>query len=84
MLSICQLSVLRCCKTAPAFLQPAAAARDSVWWRHRSFARLHIDGMGPQVYVDGEFIGGSDILMGLHQSGELESMLRGSAKTESA
>ena len=37
-----------------------------------------------QVYVDGEFIGGSDILMKLHQDGDLESMLRGGAKTESA
>eukprot|EP00899_Mesostigma_viride_P023846 jgi/Mesvir1/4646/Mv03462-RA.1 len=30
----------------------------------------------PQVFVDGEFIGGSDILMGLHQEGELEKMLK--------
>lgn len=32
---------------------------------------------GGQVYVDGEFIGGSDILMGLHQSNELEALLKG-------
>jgi len=25
----------------------------------------------PQVYVDKEFLGGSDILMAMHQSGEL-------------
>jgi monothiol glutaredoxin len=29
----------------------------------------------PQVYVNGEFVGGCDILMGMHQSGELEDML---------
>jgi len=29
----------------------------------------------PQVYVDGEFIGGSDILMSSHQSGELAEIL---------
>ena len=30
-----------------------------------------------QVYVDGEFIGGSDIVMGLHQSNELEALIKG-------
>ncbi|KLO13264.1 glutaredoxin [Schizopora paradoxa] len=30
----------------------------------------------PQVYVDGEFVGGCDIVMGMHQSGELESLLQ--------
>ncbi|KAF9914749.1 monothiol glutaredoxin grx5 [Lobosporangium transversale] len=29
----------------------------------------------PQVYINGEFIGGCDIMLNLHQSGELESML---------
>jgi len=29
----------------------------------------------PQVYVNGEFVGGCDILMGMHQSGELETLL---------
>jgi len=29
----------------------------------------------PQVYVNGEFVGGCDILMGMHQSGELEDLL---------
>ena len=29
----------------------------------------------PQLYVDGEFIGGSDIMMEMHQSGELEQVL---------
>ena len=28
------------------------------------------------MYIDGEFVGGSDILMGLHQSGELEKLLK--------
>jgi monothiol glutaredoxin len=29
----------------------------------------------PQVYIDGKFVGGSDILMELHQSGELQKLL---------
>lgn len=30
----------------------------------------------PQVYVKGEFLGGSDILMEMYQSGELQKMLK--------
>lgn len=30
----------------------------------------------PQVFVQGEFIGGCDILLELHESGELKSQLR--------
>ncbi|THH29524.1 hypothetical protein EUX98_g4676 [Antrodiella citrinella] len=29
----------------------------------------------PQVYVNGEFLGGCDIILGMHQSGELETLL---------
>ena len=29
----------------------------------------------PQVYVDGKFVGGSDILMDMFQSGELQKLL---------
>ncbi|EGO03788.1 hypothetical protein SERLA73DRAFT_175425 [Serpula lacrymans var. lacrymans S7.3] len=29
----------------------------------------------PQLYVNGEFVGGCDILMSMHQSGELEQLL---------
>jgi monothiol glutaredoxin len=29
----------------------------------------------PQLYVDGEFVGGSDILMEMHQAGELQQLL---------
>ncbi|KAF9225951.1 glutaredoxin [Gyrodon lividus] len=29
----------------------------------------------PQIYINGEFVGGCDILLGMHQSGELESLL---------
>ena len=29
----------------------------------------------PQLYVQGEFVGGSDILMEMYQSGELQQML---------
>lgn len=30
----------------------------------------------PQVFVDGEFIGGCDILLQMHQNGELITLLR--------
>lgn len=29
----------------------------------------------PQIFVSGEFVGGADILMGMHESGELEKVL---------
>ncbi|KDQ19141.1 hypothetical protein BOTBODRAFT_28619 [Botryobasidium botryosum FD-172 SS1] len=29
----------------------------------------------PQLYVDGEFVGGCDIVMSMHQEGELETLL---------
>ncbi|KAG6810409.1 hypothetical protein H0H93_015000, partial [Arthromyces matolae] len=29
----------------------------------------------PQIYVNGEFLGGCDILLSMHQSGELEKLL---------
>ncbi len=32
----------------------------------------------PQVYIDGKFVGGSDILMEMFQSGELQKLLAGS------
>ncbi|RZL57324.1 MAG: Grx4 family monothiol glutaredoxin [Variovorax sp.] len=33
----------------------------------------------PQLYVKGEFIGGSDILMEMYESGELQQTINGSA-----
>jgi monothiol glutaredoxin len=33
----------------------------------------------PQLYVNGEFVGGSDILMEMYQAGELQQMLGGNA-----
>ena len=30
----------------------------------------------PQLYVNGQFVGGSDILMEMHQSGELQTLLK--------
>lgn len=30
----------------------------------------------PQVFVDGEFIGGCDIMLQLHRSGELDKILQ--------
>jgi len=29
----------------------------------------------PQLYINGEFVGGSDIMMEMHQSGELQTLL---------
>lgn len=29
----------------------------------------------PQVYIAGEFVGGCDIVLSMHQAGELETML---------
>ena len=31
----------------------------------------------PQVYVDGEFVGGCDLMISMHQSGELPDLLAG-------
>lgn len=31
----------------------------------------------PQLYIDGEFVGGSDIMMELYQNGELAAQLQG-------
>ncbi|MBC7392930.1 MULTISPECIES: Grx4 family monothiol glutaredoxin [unclassified Variovorax] len=33
----------------------------------------------PQLYIKGEFVGGSDILMEMYESGELQQALNGSA-----
>lgn len=32
----------------------------------------------PQLYINGEFVGGSDIMTEMHQSGELKQLLGGS------
>ena len=34
----------------------------------------------PQLYVNGEFVGGSDIVKEMYQSGELQKMLQGPAQ----
>jgi len=34
----------------------------------------------PQLYVDGEFVGGSDIMMEMWESGELERLVEAGAK----
>ena len=34
----------------------------------------------PQVFIDGEFLGGCDILRQMHQDGELEKALKANAK----
>ena len=31
----------------------------------------------PQLYINGEFVGGSDIMIEMHQNGELQKMLQG-------
>ena len=33
----------------------------------------------PQLYVKGEFIGGSDIMMEMYESGELQQVINGQA-----
>ncbi|MEH6386598.1 MULTISPECIES: Grx4 family monothiol glutaredoxin [Pseudomonas] len=33
----------------------------------------------PQLWVDGELVGGSDIIIELHESGELENMVKAAA-----
>ena len=33
----------------------------------------------PQLYVDGEFVGGSDIMMEMYESGELATLIKGEA-----
>lgn len=35
----------------------------------------------PQLYLKGEFIGGSDIMMEMYESGELQKLLGGSSQT---
>jgi monothiol glutaredoxin len=34
----------------------------------------------PQVYINGEFVGGCDIIREMHSSGDLESLVRSTAK----
>jgi monothiol glutaredoxin len=34
----------------------------------------------PQLYVNGEFVGGSDIMREMYESGELQKLLEGSAQ----
>ncbi|MCM8731790.1 Grx4 family monothiol glutaredoxin [Hephaestia sp. GCM10023244] len=36
----------------------------------------------PQLYVHGEFVGGSDIMMEMYESGELATLLKAEAGTE--
>ncbi|MBV8237373.1 MAG: Grx4 family monothiol glutaredoxin [Sphingomonas sp.] len=36
----------------------------------------------PQLYVGGEFVGGSDIMMEMYESGELADLVQGYAKAE--
>jgi len=36
----------------------------------------------PQIYVGGEFLGGSDILMQMHENGELGELIESAAKAE--
>lgn len=36
----------------------------------------------PQIYVGGEFLGGSDILMQMHQAGELQEVIEAAVKAK--
>jgi len=38
----------------------------------------------PQVYIDGKFVGGCDIIRELYESGELETLVKGSAGQSAA
>ncbi|MGM0576798.1 MAG: Grx4 family monothiol glutaredoxin [Myxococcota bacterium] len=38
----------------------------------------------PQLYVNGEFVGGSDIMMEMHQSGELGGLIDGGGESKEA
>jgi len=38
----------------------------------------------PQVYVDGKFVGGCDIVRELHETGELEALVKAEAKSSAA
>ncbi len=37
-----------------------------------------------QIFVKGEFVGGADILMSMHESGDLETLLAPIVKTQKA
>ncbi|KAF6171939.1 hypothetical protein GIB67_011836 [Kingdonia uniflora] len=37
----------------------------------------------PQIFIKGEFVGGSDIILNMHQSGELKQKLSGNASEAS-
>ncbi len=37
----------------------------------------------PQLYIDGEFVGGSDIVMSMYQNGDLQSKLDSESETNS-
>lgn len=51
-------------------MRHAGSNHQAHWSRTCLFAAL------VQVYVNGEFVGGSDILMGLHKNGELEALFK--------
>lgn len=38
----------------------------------------------PQLYVNGEFVGGSDIMMEMYESGELAELLQGTGEAAAA
>ena len=38
----------------------------------------------PQLFVDGELVGGCDIIMEMYQSGELQPMVKQAAETQEA
>lgn len=38
----------------------------------------------PQLFVDGELVGGCDIIMEMHQSGELQTLIKAAVKNSEA
>jgi glutaredoxin-related protein len=71
---------------------PEVLARTASNWKHRLLGRavpdadcsrgLHVG--AAQLYIKGEFVGGSDILMGLHRSGDLRTLLSDGPKEHTA
>ena len=53
-----------------------------IWHINYTF-RLHAL-LDVQLYIKGEFVGGSDILMGLHRSGDLRTLLSDGPKEHTA
>lgn len=68
--------LLEAAVTSPACFQSCAAAAPHAYPSEPSCTTSALP-PALQVFIKGEFIGGSDILMQMHQSGELKKLLEG-------